>query len=160
MNGELITDSEILHEDKDFFRKMTNSSVEKEICEILLQNPHNNIVKIYAVGIDYVDMELLNTDMDNENTSQIKNIMMEVKTYLQKLGIMYIDWKLDNIGISKDNNFKLFDFNASGFIDIETKEWKRKPVLWWSHSNAIQNGMKTPVNIDDFAFNIEFQKTT
>jgi len=86
--------------------------------------------------------------------------MMEVKTYLQKLGIMYIDWKLDNIGISKDNNFKLFDFNASGFIDIKTKEWIRRPPMWWFHSKAIQNGMKTPNNIDDFAFDLELQKTT
>jgi serine/threonine protein kinase len=160
MDGQLITDPEILHEGHDFFRKMTTSAVEKEICEILLQNPHNNIVKIYEIGKDYVDMELLNTDMDDENMSQIKNVMMEVKTYLQKLGIMYIDWKLDNIGISKDNNFKLFDFNASGFIDIKTKEWIRRPPMWWFHSKAIQNGMKTPNNIDDFAFDLELQKTT
>jgi len=158
MDGDLITDPEILHEDKDFFRKMTNSLVEKEICEILFQNPHNNIVKIYAVGKDYIDMELLDTDMDNESMSNIKNVMMELKTYLQNLGIMYIDWKLDNIGISEDKQFKLFDFNASGLIDIETGEWKRRPPMWWSHERAIENGMETPVNIDDFAFDLEFQK--
>jgi serine/threonine protein kinase len=158
MDGDFITEPEILNEGKDFFRKMTTSTVEKKICEILLQNPHNNIVKIYAVGKDYIDMELLDTDMDNESMSNIKNVMMELKTYLQNLGIMYIDWKLDNIGISKDKQFKLFDFNASGLIDIETGEWKRRPPMWWSHARAIENGMETPVNIDDFAFDLEFQK--
>ena len=158
MDGDFITEPEILHEGNDFFRKMTTSTVEKEICEILLQNPHNNIVKIYAVGKDYIDMELLDTDMDNESMSNIKNVMMELKTYLQNLGIMYIDWKLDNIGISEDKQFKLFDFNASGLIDIETGEWKRRPPMWWSHERAIENGMETPVNIDDFAFDLEFQK--
>jgi len=158
MDGDFITEPEILNEGKDFFRKMTTSTVEKQICEILLQKPHNNIVKIYEVGKDSVDMELLDTDMDDESMSNIKNVMMELKTYLQNLGIMYIDWKLDNIGISKDKQFKLFDFDASGLIYIETGEWKRRPAMWWSHERAIENGMETPVNIDDFAFDLEFQK--
>jgi serine/threonine protein kinase len=36
------------------------------------------------------------------------------KNHLQTLGIMYIDWKPDNIGIDPDGKYKLFDFDLSG----------------------------------------------
>jgi serine/threonine protein kinase len=158
IDGEFTTDAEILHEGKDFFRKMTNIIAEKKICELLMKNPHKNIVKIYDVGKDYVDMELLDDDISIEDMSKIKNIMMEVKTYLQSLGIIYIDWKLDNIGISEDGQFKLFDFNASGLIDIETKKWTIKPIEWWSYNKAIEDGMVTPSDIDNYSFDIEFKR--
>ena len=158
MDGEITTHPEILHEGKDFFRKMTNDTAEKKICEILMKNPHTNVIKIYDVGEDCIDMELLNVDMSKQDMSKIKNIMMEVKTYLQSLGIMYIDWKLDNIGISEDGEIKLFDFNASGLIDTETNEWKIEPQEWWSYNKAVQNGMVTPSEIDDYAFDIEFNQ--
>jgi serine/threonine protein kinase len=157
LDGDYNTHPET-YEGKDFFRKMTERETEKKICEILMNTQHNNIVKIYRMGEDYVDMELLNTDMRKENMNKIKNIMMEVKTYLQNLGIMYIDWKLDNIGISKDEEFKLFDFDASGLIDIETKQWIKPPPLYWSYREAIKNGMKTPIDIDNYAFDIGFER--
>ena len=99
-------------------------------------------------------MELLNTDMSRENMSSVKNVMMEVKTYLQNLGIIYIDWKLDNIGIGENQQIRLFDFDGSGLIDIETKEWIRRPPLYWSYMEAIKNGMKTPSDIDNYAFDL------
>ena len=156
IDGEITTNPEILHEGKDFFRKMTNNIGEKQICELIMQNPHKNIIKIYAIGKDYIDMELLYVDMNKQDMSNVKNIMMGVKAYLQSLGIMYIDWKLDNIGISEEGEIKLFDFNASGLIDIETKEWIIKPQEWWSYNKAIKNGMVTPSDIDNYAFDIEF----
>ena len=158
MDGEFTTHPEILHEGKDFFRKMTNDTAEKKICKILMKNPHKNIIKIYHIGDDYIDMELLNVDMSKQDMSKIKNIMMEVKTYLQSLGIMYIDWKLDNIGISEDGEIKLFDFNASGLTDTKTNEWKIEPLEWWSYNKAVQNGMVYPIEIDDYAFDIEFNQ--
>lgn len=157
MDGEFTTDPEILHEGKDFFRKMTRSKREKDICELLMKNPHKNIVKIYDIGKDYIDMELLNIDMSSQDVNKVITLMMEVKTYLQSLGIMYIDWKLDNIGISDDGEIKLFDFDVSGLINIETKEWIMKPPLFWSYRTAIQNGMETPTDIDNYAFDIGFK---
>lgn len=158
MDGEFTIDTEILHEGKDFFRKMTNHMGERKICELLMKYPHNNIVKIYHIGDDYIDMELLNTDMSRENMSSVKNVMMEVKTYLQNVGIIYIDWKLDNIGIGENQQIRLFDFDGSGLIDIETKEWIRRAPLYWSYREAIKNGMKTPSDIDNCAFNLEFRR--
>ena len=37
---------------------------------------------------------------------------------------MYIDWKLDNVGISDiDGQYKLFDLDVSGLINIKTQKW-------------------------------------
>ena len=44
MDGEFTIDTEILHEGKDFFRKMTKHMGERKICELLMKYPHNNIV--------------------------------------------------------------------------------------------------------------------
>ena len=152
MDGEFTIDTEILHEGKDFFRKMTKHMGERKICELLMKYPHNNIVKIYHIGNDYIDMELLNTYMSRENMSSVKNVMMEVKTYLQNLGIIYIDWKLDNIGISKDGEIKLFDFDVSGLVDVTTGEFILNPPKHWAYNNAINNGWRNPIDIDNFAF--------
>ena len=158
MDGEFTIDPEILHEGKDFFRKMTKHKGERKICELLIKYPHNNIVKIYGICDDYIDMELLNTDMSREDMSNVKNVMTEVKAYLQNLGIIYIDWKLDNIGIGENQQIKLFDYDCSGLIDIETKEWITRPPLYWSYREAIKNGMKTPIDIDNCAFDIGFKR--
>ena len=164
IDGEFIIDSEILHECKDFFRKMIykNRTREKKLCKLLMKHPHKNIVQIYGVdkgNKGFIDMELLKTDMSNVVLSKVKNVMIEVKTYLQTLGIMYIDWKLDNIGISEDGQFKLFDFDGSGLINVETKEWIiEPPKSWWSYNKAVQNGMEKPVDIDNYAFDLEFNK--
>jgi len=157
MDGDFNVDKEILYKDNDFFRKMTKSAVEKKICELLMKYPHNNIIKIYGIGNDYIDMELLNTDISREDMSNIKNVMIQVKTYLQNLGIMYIDWKLDNIGISENKQIKLFDFDGSGLINIETNKWITEPQEWWSYREAIKNGMKTPIDINNYAFDIQFK---
>ena len=158
LNGKITNDPEILHDDKDFFRKMTQSKNEIEICKILMNHPHKNIIQMYDIGKDYVDMELLNTNIYNVDIGEIKRVMSDVKSHLQSLGIMYIDWKLDNIGISSDGELKLFDFDVSGVINNESGEWIIEPPKSWSYKNAIKNGMENPVDIDNFLFNLTFGK--
>ena len=155
-DGDITEDPQTLIDGKDFFRKMTPTRAynkgEKNICELLMKHPHKNIVKIYDVTDKYIDMELLNTNLRNVSLSKLQNDMMKVKTFLQELGIMYIDWKLDNIGISDDGEFKLFDFDVSGLINTETKEWIIKSPEFWAYNNAVEHGMKTPIDIDNYAF--------
>jgi serine/threonine protein kinase len=157
--GEFITNPEILHEGKEFFRKMTNNQSELKLCKLLMMNPHKNIVKIYDVGADYIDMELVDTDsvMKLEDISDVTRAMQEVKDFLQSLGIMYIDWKLDNIGKGEDGQYKLFDFDVSGLINKETNEWILEPPKYWSYNEAVKNNKKTPIDIDNYAFEIGFQ---
>lgn len=157
-DGKIIKTDE-LFEGKDYFQKMTTNKIEKKICKLLMENPHKNIVNIYEVGNKYIKMELLNTDLTGISENEIKEKMIGVKNYLQNLGILYIDWKLDNIGIGKDGELKLFDFDISGIINPnDPTKWKNKPPNCYSYSNAIKNGCKTPLKIDNYAFeNTDFR---
>lgn len=161
LDGKLRTDSTKLYKGQDFFRKMTKNKNEIKLCKLIQQNPHKNIVEIYNVGTNYIDMELLNTDIHEKNMSDVKDAMNEVKSYLQNLGVMYIDWKLDNVGVSvKDGHYKLFDFDVSGLINIKTKKWKIKPPIYAAYRKANANGAKLPEEIDDSAFISGFQQYT
>ena len=133
---------------------MTNDRNELEISRKIMNNPHKNIIKIYNVSNNYVDMELLNTNINMEDIGEVKKVMTEVKTYLQYLGVIYIDWKLDNIGIGEDGQYKLFDFDVSGLVNVETKKWILEPPKLYSYNQAIKNGAVTPSEIDNDAFDI------
>ena len=139
-------------------------SIENAIVKILMEHTNPNIVKYYDINNRYVDMEQLNTfksnpaffdepSMTSEEINEIQEVMRHVKDFLQGLGIMYIDWKFDNIGKSSDGKYKLFDFDASGLIDLTTTEWKLKHVEYWSYNQAIKTSSKTPKEIDDWSFN-------
>ena len=142
-----------------FFRKYGASITEHAICEILKKNPHPNIVKIYRITDSYIDIELL-TPMVSEKDYDKKTLIsaaLLAKKHLQSLGIMYIDWKPDNIGLSADGNYKLFDFNLSGITTSNRGKWRQHPALYsWSYRQALANGLKSPKEIDDFAFDINF----
>jgi hypothetical protein len=157
------------YDGKPFFRKVfyydkTSSDIEKKtrleqaaeaeiaIVNILMNNPYPNIATYYQVNKDYVEMEELDTS-SKKNQTEIMETMTNVKDFLQSLGIMYIDWKDDNIGIAKDGTYKLFDFDVSGLIDLKTNQWIVEPLKFWSYNKAIENGCQTPKEIDDFAFN-------
>ena len=73
---------------------------------------------------------------------------------MQGLGIFYIDWKSDNLGIDKNNNYRLFDFDGSG---IFKNEWVIKPIAYWSYRQAIEKGLHSPKEIDDFAFDLNLR---
>lgn len=163
------------YEGKPFFRKNYGAphwlldyskQVELAIIKILMthHNHHPNIVTYYNIGSNHVDMEQVNSEKSNplfseqplltrEDLNIIIEAMTNVKEFLQSLGIMYIDWKFDNMGKSVDGSYKLFDFDASGLIDLTSNEWKLKPQHFWSYNEAIKNGAKTPKEIDDWSFN-------
>ena len=142
----------------DYSKKM-----ELAIVKILMEHPHPNIVHYYDINTSYVDMEQVNTEKSNplyklvmtrEDLNEIIEVMSKVKDFLQALGIMYVDWKLDNLGKSVDGKYKLFDFDASGLIDLKTQQWKLKAnTIYWSYRHAIKNGAQTPKEIDDWSFN-------
>jgi len=154
LEGE-IEDIDLVFYNQYIFKKMTTSKVELEICRILIQNPHKNIVEIFEVGEDYVIMEQVDIDV-----SQYINLdkMLELKDYLQDLGIIYIDWKPDNIG-SKNGELKLFDFNVSGLIDVETQNWIIEAKHYYAYNQAIKMGYKTPIEIDNYTFETFLSKS-
>jgi len=164
--GDMIETDETFN-GKPFFRKVffndaTNAEryknsrkaakAEIKISRILIRNPFPNIVTFYEVNDNYIEMEELDVETKFD-PKKVKEAMQKVKAFLQSLGIMYIDWKLDNIGISKDGTYKLFDFDVSGLVNLKTNKWTVKPLTYWSYNTAIENGCTTPQEIDDYSFN-------
>ena len=171
MNNDTTKTSDETYNGLLFFRKLgapysSNShiysnNVERTIIKILMEHSHPNIVNYYELSDDYITMEQVNSEksnplykpMTNEEIIEIQQTMSKVKDFLQSLGIMYVDWKYDNLGKSLDGAYKLFDFDASGLIDLTSKEWILKPQHYWSYNEAIKNGALTPKEIDDWSFN-------
>ena len=171
MNNDTTKTSDETYNGLLFFRKLGapysskahiySNNVERTIIKILMEHSHPNIVNYYELSDDYITMEQVNSEksnplykpLTNEEIIEIQQTMSKVKDFLQSLGIMYVDWKYDNLGKSLDGAYKLFDFDASGLIDLTSKEWILKPQHYWSYNEAIKNGALTPKEIDDWSFN-------
>jgi serine/threonine protein kinase len=179
--GTNVTNLDETFRGKNFFRKYGASITETAICKILKKNPHPNIVKVYRITDSYIDIELLtpiNSEKNYDKNTLISEALL-VKKFLQNLGIMYIDWKPDNMGIGADGKYKLFDFDLSGITCSPlvanttkkylkskgilhdhcktNKKWRMSPsTLNWTYRQALANGLKDPKEIDDFAFDINF----
>jgi len=139
-----------------FFRKMTTIQTELIIGQILMDNPHPNIVNIYHIGSNYIDMELLSPY--DTYVESLEDSMYKAKEHLQSLGIMYIDWRPYNTGLSVDNNQKLFDFDMSGIIDIKTQNWIVQPLEYRAYYTAKNEGILNPCHMDNFLFEEAFIK--
>ena len=57
------------------------------------------------------------------------------------------------IKVSEDGVYKLFDFDASGLVDLNSQQWILEPQHYWSYNEALKNGCITPKEIDDWGFN-------
>jgi len=143
-------------DNKTFFRKHLYGSSEnfpnheQKICEILKKNKHPNIVDIYEVNNKYIDIELVQPII--KLTDKIKYKMNDVAKFLRKLGIAYIDWKDDNIGIGIDGEPKLFDFNCSGIFDTKNNIWISEPPECYMYRNLKKHNNKSIIYIDEIAF--------
>ena len=136
------------------FRKHSDSVTENAICNVLMQNPHKNIVTIYDVKRNIIDEELLESCIFHKD--KIKDILNDIQNgleHLHKNNIVYIDLKLDNIGYSrKENCFKLFDFDMSGIVNPnDSTKWTYKPETGF----AIKKYMKIHGNIVSNLFDID-----
>ena len=130
-----------------FFRKTKPSGSELYIAKILEKNPLPNVVTIYKATEDYIDMELLDIDADIN-----PNQLIKARQQLLSLGIVYLDWKRDNVGVDRNGVTKVFDFNASGLVD-ENGKWELPGPKGYIYRRAVKAGMKTPIDIDQWAFN-------
>jgi serine/threonine protein kinase len=145
-----------LHGKKPFFRKEAVNEREITIATLLRKNPHPNIVTFYTISPKrrYIDMEMLDTKKTIPKKKLISTLS-SVKDHLQSLGIMYIDWKPDQVGLTPDGTIKLFDFDVSGTIDTKTKKWiLPPPTIMWSYRQADARGLTDPYEIDDYAFTL------
>ena len=130
--------------------------IEKTIARIIMDNPHPNVVKIYSINNDFIEMEYVDTKY-----LIVPNVidLLEAKKFFQSKGIVYIDWKYDNIGLGTDGKFKVFDFDCAGLVDPTNPDnWIFEPVNYYAYRDAISNGYSKPFDIDDYCFVKEFAK--
>jgi len=129
--------------------------IELRIARLLKRNPHPNIVTIYNIGPDYLDMELLKTRLTMKDIRPQLSDLKDAKDFMHSLGIVYLDWKPDNLGRSDEGVIKVFDFNLSSMFikDSFTETPGIKGYFWREAEKA---GLKTPIEIDDWIFDRSF----
>lgn len=133
-----------------FFRKSSYSIVERIVAKTLMCHPHPNIVQIYGIDGCAIDMEIVEP-ITIVNPLKLWRQMNSARKHLQSFGIMYIDWKLDNIGVDSYGNYKLYDFDVSGITDGEPMRWKIEPLKYYMFQKA--GKMYTePRLLDNYAF--------
>ena len=148
---------------QNIFRKQVRRKVELIISKKIMENPNPYIVTIYDVNNENstVDMEILNTDyeLNDENINKIHITVKEALQFLHSINVMYIDWKYDNIGLSANGIFKLYDFDGSGIATLDNQNWlirnQGSNQLWSppaSHawSVALINHITSPLCSDNF----------
>lgn len=153
-------DFEAEFEGKPIFRKYVYEGQmgknEIFISRILQKYPHPNIADIYYIGPNYIDMELLKTKLTMSKIKPFIPALRALKNYLHSLGIVYLDWKLDNLGVSNEGVVKIFDFDMSSmFVKDRFTDGPSIKGFRWRAAEAA--GLKTPIEIDDWIFN-EFVK--
>jgi len=158
-NGKLFFNNNEYFNGKDFFEKPTSpGGTENTIYGKLFGHMQPNIVSIYEVTGNSVKIEVLTTNIllksDPNYFNIVKTKMREVKDYLQNNGIVYFDWKLDNIGIGSDGELKLFDFDCSGIINGGKLLNGKDLNGCWSYQQALRQlgNFTDPINIDDYLF--------
>lgn len=149
-----------------FFRKLYSSvrgkydarDREKRLIALLKEQTyyHPNIVTFHSVTDRYVDMDLLYPLDLQDSMEDIVETMKHVKTYLQGIGIMYMDWKLDNIA-KGCQGYMLVDFDCSGIVESDFSEIVASGTIWkvepsgWSYQQA-KRVCNTPKEMDDWSF--------
>jgi serine/threonine protein kinase len=139
---------------QDLFRKILSQKENNEYDIVsFLQNfpdyKQHHIVTIYDVTPEYIDMEDLTTTFKKADPAAYIATMRKAKDFLQSIGIMYLDWKEENTGKSKEGQYKLFDFDAAGIANVETNKWIIKPVYLNSYG---RDKYLPPKELDDLLF--------
>lgn len=152
LNGDIEPFDKYYEEGVPIFRKMTTSKAELCIYRRLKKVNSPDVVKIYRIGKNYVDIEKVNPRyMLTLNAKRMEATILRLKALLQQNGILYIDWKWDNFGVI-NNRYKLYDFDASGIIHPQTKKWCIEAPHYYKYNECVEAGCRTPLEIDDCAF--------
>lgn len=133
---------------KPLFRKMYPDPNELRAARILQAHPHPNVVDIYHVCDEYIDMELLQTGDLPFNRQDLER----AHAHLLKHNIVYMDWKLDNFGMDLHGITKVFDFDSSGIFDPVTDTWVYCPPTYYTMRKATEAGHIDPLDVDRFSF--------
>lgn len=126
----LVNEKFIPYFRKPFFEHMGSlSETEKIVTKRLIDIQNPKVLRIFRIGKSYYDAELLDTKYSDKKNIH-RDILQNLKE-LHKMGIIHVDLKNDNIGYSHlDKRWKVFDFNISGIMRSNKKDWLRAPPTW------------------------------
>jgi hypothetical protein len=144
--------------DKAFFRKALDQEdpaahVERLVCMVLMDNPCKNVVSVYNVGEDYIDVELLDTTHE-DTTTRAKDVK-EALEQLHERGVVYVDLKWDNMGFSHtDGVWKLFDFDGCGMYSKKDRnhKWLLPPPMRFKIYKELAPVVQEKYGGDNLAF--------
>lgn len=168
MDGSM--NEELIDTEYDVFRKVLKKNDESAMTEFqiakrLLNNPQKNVVQIYDVvehdKLCWIDMECLD-DCYNPLSAYMNDLKCGLEQ-LHSLGVVYIDIKSDNIGYStKDGVFKIFDFDCSGIVSLDTPtKWEREPLhisAKYKRLRLEEDKVSSLFELDTLAFEMEYKK--
>lgn len=160
MNGEVVNLNEMKN-NRPFFRKMSIDPNELIIAKRLMKSPHPHIVKIYHVGKNFYDMELVKTSKLSKKDCISQRVgLISAKNHMHRHGIVYIDWKVDNMGRDAKGDIKIFDFDMSGLLSRRMwffnfkNNWNRLPRLkgFLLRNAERRQPNATPITLDNYIF--------
>lgn len=145
-DGELVSMPNISEGGRPVFRKECPSELEKAIAGIFLAYPHPNVVNIYRISNDYIDMELLSNDVESVHPLD----KHRAHEYFKQHGIVLIDWDLSVWGSDIYGIPKIQDFELAGLMSLTLGCWLIAPKNSASYQEALRNGAINPLDVDNF----------
>ena len=163
---------------KEIYSNDSNDSKEIDSKEI---NP--NIVVIYDVFpskiiLEYLPIILITPNemkgmnvlngmnelngmkrLNSSNKEFLKSAINNARVFLNNMGIVYIDYKLDNIGIDYNGNYKLFDFDSSGIVNKTENKWMIEPpnhFVYRKLKKQYGSTIKNKIDYDIYAIQLFF----
>ena len=97
--------------------------------------------------------------INNSNKEFLKSSINNAREFLNNNSIVYIDYKLDNIGIDYNGNYKLFDFDSSGIVNKTENTWIIEPpnhFVYCKLNKQYGNTIKNKIDYDIYAIHLFF----
>jgi hypothetical protein len=143
-DGNVISIEET-YNGRPIFRKTCPSDIEKRICRLIQSFPHPNVVEVFHVCDEYIDMELLDVDYVINRQD-----LERAHSYFLKHNIVYLEWEPDNCGTDHNGVTKVFDFGGAGISDAN--QWLIFPRHGYALRKASDADLYNPRDVDAFAF--------
>lgn len=130
------------------YRKENPNSIEKYIASLVKSNPHPNIVTVYEVTDDYIDMEKLDTNCGDYNADDLH----KARSYFLENNIAYLDWTEDNFGKDSKGTTKVYDFNFCGLMNSDKESWRVEPWPGRVYIDSKNAGCRKPSEFESYSF--------
>jgi hypothetical protein len=128
--------------------KKNPNNIERYIAGIIKADPHPNIVTVYDVTDEYIEMEKLDIECGSYDEASLS----KARDYFLKHNIAYLDWTQNNFGKDASGNTKVYDFNFSGIMNSSKDAWRVDPWPGRVYLEAKVAGAVHPLEFEEYSF--------